>query len=716
MQHSNIHFKKDLNNQETYESLKTFFKEDSEFLYLLKPLLKALGWPGHHRHLIETLPHFHDALDLTDFRNVFAKLNYTSYSIKGELSDIEQGILPCLFIPNDEPSYIITAKTKDSFIIHHSEQKEKTEIPNHLKSEGTIFVFKEAGANNINTKTKNWFLETLSHYKSLFYQIAIISMILNLFLLATPIFIMTAYDKIIPTGSQSMIFHFMTGAVIFLLGGMALQSMRARIIAHIGARLDTTIGDTIFEHLLYLPPSFTESASVGAQISRIKDFDSVRDFVTSPFIPSLFELPFTIIALVIIGSLSGMLVFVPIIMILIFIGLFYTSHSLVNKISKQSSDDNVVKETFEIEALSHLREVKSLCCEKIWVNRFKEISSRATFSEFKSSFITFILDTVSDSIVILSGLTVVAIGVQLVINEDMSAGALIAVMMLVWRTLSPIKLFFSMLPRLDKINTSIQQINRLMKIKVERDPHKLIAPIQAKEGKIDLARVSFRYKNNLPPALLGVTLSIEPGEIVCIIGKNGSGKSTLCKLLTQMYLPQGGAIFLDNSNIRQLDPIELRHAIAYLPQKSSLFFGTILQNLKFSNITATEAEINLACKKAGVYKNIMDLPLGFDTHIDDCSSDLYSATFKQKIALARTYLKASPIMVLDEPTSHLNNIDDKLFMQTINDLKGKVSTILITHRPAHMRMADKIFYFEQGQIALQGRPEDILPKISFESL
>lgn len=715
MYNSNINAKNNLTDMETYQSLKTFFKEDTEFLYLLKPLLNALGWPGYHRHLVETLPHFHDNLDLTSFRNILAKLNYTSHAINGTLNDVNKNILPCLFIPNDEPAFVITAKHHTELTIHHSEQKMLTK-QSISDMKGTIYIFKECEPNENILTSKNWFFKTLSRYKVLLYQISILSIVMNGFLLATPLFIMAAYDKVIPTGSHTMIFHFMLGAVIFLLGGLALQSMRAKIIAYIGARLDTTIGDTIFEHLLYLPPAFTESASIGAQISRIKDFDTVRDFITSPFVATLFELPFTIVALIVIGSLAGMLVFVPIAMILIFIALFFIFHPIIDKASKQNAKDNTNKETFEIESLSNLREIKTLACEKKWIARFKDISSRSSFSGFKSSLLTFTLNTIADTIVMLSGLLVIVVGVKLVINEEMTSGALIAIMMLVWRTLSPIKTFFSMLPKLNQINASINQINRLMRIKVERDPHKIITPIHPKEGKIDFSRVSFRYRNDLPPALLGVSLSIEPGELVCIVGKNGSGKSTICKLITHMYLPQGGAIFLDGSNIRQLDPIELRHAIAYLPQGSRLFYGTIAQNLKFSNITATEIEMRNACKMAGIYQAIIKLPLGFDTQVNDCSNDLYSATFKQKIALARTYLKASPIMVLDEPTSHFDNTDDALFMQTICELKGQVSTILITHRPAHMKLADKIFYFEQGHIVLQGRPEDVLPKISFDLL
>jgi len=715
MYRNNINFKNDLTDLETYESLKNIFKEDTEFLYLLKPLLNALGWPGHHRHLIEALPHFADSLDLTSFRNILAKLNYTSYAVEGKLSDIEKSILPCLFIPNTEPAFIITAKHHDEFIIHHGEHKAVTK-QTRTDLEGIFYIFQENKITNIHSATNNWFLKTLSRYKVLIYQIFILSTILNIFLLATPLFIMAAYDKVIPTGSHSMIFHFMLGAVIFLLGSLALQSMRAKIIGYIGARLDTTIGGAIFEHLLYLPPSFTESASIGAQISRIKEFDTVRDFVTSPFVSTLFELPFTIIALIVIGHLSGSLVFVPITMILIFITLFFIFSPIIANATKQSAKNNTDKEAFEIESLSNLREIKSLACEKKWIARYKEISSRSSFSDFKSSILTSTLNIIADSVVMLSGLLVIMIGVKLVINEEITAGALIAIMMLIWRTLSPIKSFFSILPKFGQIHNSIKQINRLMNIKVEHPPQKIIAPIQPKMGKIDFSHVSFRYRNDLPPAILGVNLNLEPGKLICVVGKNGSGKSTFCKLITQMYQPQSGAIYLDDSNIRQLNPIELRHAIAYLPQSSKLFYGTIAQNLKFSNITATEEDMKKACKMAGIYEDIIKLPLGFDTQVTDSSNNLYSATFKQKIALARTYLKSSTIMILDEPTSHFDNSDDLLFMETIFSLKGQVCTILVTHRPTHMKIADKIIYFDQGQVALQGRPEDVLPKISFDLL
>lgn len=714
MQNSSLQKRIELNEAETFESIRTYFKEDTEFTFLLKPLLDALGWPGHHRHLVETLPHFNDHLDITNFMNVMAKLNYKNYSIKGKLSEINESVLPCLFVPHQEDAFVIVSKKQARLSVWSSAKQEKIEIP-QSNLEGTIYIFKQNDDTN-DKVSKNWFLDILSRYRLLFYQICVVSMLLNLFLLAAPIFIMSAYDKVIPSGSQDMIFYFMLGAGIFLVGAIILQSMRAHMIAYIAARLDITIGETIFEHLMYLAPSYTESASVGSQIARIKDFDMVREFISSPFVTTLFELPFTIVALIVIALLAGEIVFIPIIMMLIFLGFFVLTYPLVNRVNQLGSIANSEKETFKIETLTNLRAVKAVSSEHIWQKRFKEKSSRATYCDFRSTFLSFILDSISDAIVMISGLVVIYVGVQQVIANEMTAGTLIAIMMLVWRTLSPIKTFFSMLPKLNQINSSLNQINRLIKIKVERDPNKVIMPIQPNLGKVDFQRVSFRYRSDLPPALLGATISIQPGELTCVIGKNGSGKSTLCKLITQMYIPQGGVILLDNTNIKQIDPIELRHAIAYLPQNTNLFFGTISQNLKFSKITASDEEMIQACKMAGVYEDVIKLPLGFDTHIDDCSKDLYSACFKQKIALARTYLKASPIMVLDEPTNHFNYRDDEQFVKTINELKGKVSILLITHRPAHMRLADKIFYFDQGYMVLQGRPADVLPKLPLDLL
>ena len=184
-----------------------------------------------------------------------------------------------------------------------------------------------------------------------------------------------------------------------------------------------------------------------------------------------------------------------------------------------------------------------------------------------------------------------------------------------------------------------------MRIHSERDPHKIISPLTPKEGNLKFSRVSFRYRPDTAPSLLGVSFNAHHGELVAVTGRNGSGKSTLLKMIPRIYQPQAGTIKLNNVNTLQIDVVELRHAIAYMPQNTSLFYGTIAQNLRFSNLTATEDELVFATKMAGVYEEIMRLPKQFSTPISDNHQMLLSASFKQKIALARIYLKKSKIVL-----------------------------------------------------------------------
>lgn len=698
-----------------HEDIVNYFKEDSEFVHLLEPLLKALGWPGAYKHLVEALPHYAQTLDLTGFRNVMAMLNYHSQAVEINFKDVVIELMPALFIPKDQLAMILIKTTNDGVVCYDAATKDYKMVP-FQNIEGTLYIFQPLQSVNATKGTTNWFSKSFKRFHSIFLQVFLMSLLINMFLLVSPLFIMGVFDKVFSSDSVSMLIQLTLGVSITLAGGYILNKMRTHMLSYVGARLDITVGDAILQRLLFLAPSYTENATVGAQIARIKDFDSIREFFTSPSVSVLFELPFALVFLAAIWMLGGWIILIPLAMLLVFSILFYIVNPYIVKSIKQTADFNAKKQAFQLETLSNMRSIRLMGAQQHWLDRFKDITSKSLASEFFSSMITQSLNIVSETIMMISGLLVVGFGVLQVIDGNMSVGALIATMMLVWRVLAPIKTFFSMLPRLDQIITSVKQINHLMKIPLERDPHKIVQPIAQKEGKIEFNRVSFRYRSDMMPTLLGINFKINPGELVAICGQNGCGKSTLLKLIADLYPIQAGNIFLDNMNLRQIDVIELRQSIGYLPQNTCLFYGTIAQNLRFAEPLASLDELVDATRLAGVYDEIRTLPKGFDTRIGDHAGGALSRSFQQKLMLARTFLKKSSILLLDEPTNYLDFEMTEQFNETIKSLRGKTTVLLVTHRPGQMKMADRILYLEQGHLLFNGPPKDVLPKLPLDLL
>lgn len=694
-------------SKQAQDNLKVFFKEDSEFLRLLKPLLVSLQWPGDMRNLIEMLPHYSDALTLTLFRNVLARLNYQTIPIDLKLNQVIDGLLPGIFIANNQYALLLEKRVGDQFkTFDSSENKYKYISADDLI--GTLYVVKEIEEAPVTHLIHGWFMANLKRFKPLFYKIIFLSCIINFFSLAIPFFIMKIYDVVIPSESMSMLISSLLGVLIILGGSFLIKQLRSKSLSYVGARLDVLVGNVLFEKILYLPPQFTENAQVGAQIARLKDFEHIREFMSSNYIATLFDLPFALLFLGVIGWLGGMVMLVPVSAFVFFSIFFFLLKSSLESSNRKSANLNEKKQNFQVETLTNLREIKVLGLEGTWVKRYEKIIAQSTMSEFRSSLITSSLSSIADATMVIVGLGIIVVGAHQAILGHLSPGELIAIMLLSWRALAPIKKMFSIIPKLEQISNSIKQIDALMQLPSEKKENKIIAPVSCKDGRIDFVRVSFRYQPDLPPALLGISFTVKPGQLVVISGKNSSGKSTLLKLISSIYLPQVGSILLDNMNTKQLDPIELRHNVAYMPQNSILFYGTIAQNLRMANPLASQLELITACQQAGCLEEIIALPKKFDTRVGDNSQILINNSFKQKLALARTYLQQCNIMLFDEPTSNFDHDDDTRFINHLQSQKGKKTILLVTHRPAHIKQADRVIYIEHGQILYDGTADQFL--------
>ncbi len=692
------------------DDLSEFFDHDSEFLHLLEPLLISLGWPGHFKQLVEALPHYAKALDLTLFRNVMATLNYKSEKVHLSVEDLVDPLLPGLLVPKDKAAMIIMEIHGNDAFVFDSQTRSYQLIPTQgLK--GDFYYFKVIDEQTETRGTKGWFGKSLLRFKTHVMQIFFISLLINIFTLATPLFIMMTFDWVFTGQSVLLLFQLSLGMMIIVGASYALNVLRANILAYISARLDITMGDAILERILFLAPSYTENAPLGAQVARIKDFDSIREFISTPFLSAVFELPFSILFLGLIWYLAGPVVLIPVLMVILYMTIYAMLNPKIDNSMLKSAKANSDKQEFQIETLSHMRTIRFFGTQKQWQSRYEKKAADAIFSDFIASMLTSTLNTLSETIMMIAGLLVIGFGVVGVIDGSMSIGALIATMMLVWRVLSPLKTFFSMLPRIDQVFNSIKQVNLLMKLPIEHNPHSIASPVDFQTGAVEFSRVSFRYRQDMLPTLLGINFSIKQGELVAICGQNGAGKSTLLKLIVNLYPIQAGNIFIDHINTRQIDVIALRKSIAYMPQETNLFFGTIAQNFKFSEPLATEQDMIDAAKKAGVLEEIMALPKQFQTRIEEFSNENLSRSFIKKISLARTFLKNSPVILLDEPTNDLDNEATERFMASLEELKGKHTIIVVTHRPALMKTADRILYIEQGQLLLNGPTKDVLPKI-----
>lgn len=271
--------------------------------------------------------------------------------------------------------------------------------------------------------------------------------------------------------------------------------------------------------------------------------------------------------------------------------------------------------------------------------------------------------------------------------------------------LTPLQGMFLSYSKLQQMLKSITQINNLMKLKVEKDESHIDLHENPARRKLELDRVSFRYDQHSDPALLGVTFNIDPGELVAVVGLTGAGKSTLLKLIAGMYKPQAGALLLDGVDLRQLNAMELRRSIAYVPQEIRMFHGTIAQNIRLNNCLATDQKLHEAAEKAGILEDILSLPMGFDTRIGDKAMKHFPPGFMRSLSIARAFSCEAKVLLLDEPGASLDTLSDARFVDQLCSLRGEHTVVMVSHRPSHIRLADKVVVLDQGSVSFVGEPD-----------
>ncbi|MBT4888570.1 MAG: ATP-binding cassette domain-containing protein [Rhodospirillales bacterium] len=686
----------------------------------LVPLLEAIGWHGHPRHVAEAIPHFIDNLDITSFRNIMANLRYESWPINISLHKLDTRLMPCLFVPKNGDAYLVESIDDKTVHIFNGGTEKHEDIPID-KQEGVAYVFKkiETGINQTIKTKLGWFRAVIERFRGLTYQVLVLTLILNLLALSTPLFVMAVYDKVVASRSMETLTYFAVGVSLALICDMVLRAIRSRILAFIGARLDNIVGNAVFQRIMLLPPALTERSTVGSQVARIKDFENVREFFTGQVALTFIELPFSIIFVIVIGILGGPVAFVPLVMVALFVILGMVMTPLIQQSVSKASRGSSKRQELVVETLGDMRAVKEAGGEDTWLERYRENSALASLNSFHTSLYGSFVQTLSSIMMTAAGMATVAFGVFRVLDGNMTIGALVACMILVWRVLGPLQMTFVSLARLTQVKSSVSQINALMNMKVEREPDKTVLPLPRFDGYISFARVSMRYSPETDPALVGVSFEVEPGEVVCVIGGNGSGKSTLIKVLAGMYFPQAGNIRIDQQDLRQLDLIEVRHAISYVPQMIQLFYGTIAQNLRLTRPTASDEELKWAAQEAGVLDEILALEqgsgkwkrTGFDVRVGDGTGGQMPTSFLQRLNLTRGYIKRSSIMLFDEPGNGLDYEGDQAFMRKVEKLRGNTTVFIVTHRPSHLKLADKIIWMEAGHLKAFGPAEAVLQQI-----
>lgn len=685
--------------------------ELSPYAACILPILSELGWRSYKRELIESIPHFANHIDLVDLRNMLVTLGYESDEKKTSVGKVCTKLLPCLFESESGGIYVVTEISKDTATYFDAHKNDYC-TADILKEKGIAYFFTDMNPTHAMTgleqSSDQWFTQILKRFRKLVKHLVAMTFMLNIIAMFVPLFIMVVYDNVIGARSTHSVPYLMAGIAIALACELIFRLVRSKTLGLLAGRLDYIIGVETFKKIMSLPPALTERSTVISQLSRLRQFESIRDFFTGPSATLFLELPFVLLFIALLAFLGGSIALVPVVMIGIYLLFSWLWFPSLNKKLVHAGHARSARQRMLMETFSGLRELKALGAEGAWLELYREASGEAMTRTFKTSTSHALINSVAQSLMTIAGISVLALGTLKVMSGDMTIGALIAVMALIWRVLSPLQGVCLAMLQIDQITQSIKQLNQLMRVPSELNSYKAGLIMPKITGKVNFDRVTFRYGPNEDPALVGASFTINPGEFVAIVGGNGSGKSTVLKLVAGMYRAQAGMLTVDDTDVRQMNATDLRRVIAYMPQKPSLFYGTIGQNIRLNQPLATDEQLVAAAKQAGILPAIKELPKGLDTLVGDHTTSRLPSGLVHGICLARSYVRKAPVFLLDEPGTSLDKVTDQNLMDHLEKMRGKQTILMVSHRPSHIRLADKAVVMINGMVAHVGTPGEAI--------
>ena len=644
--------------------------------------------------------------------------------IERSIKDILSLQLPAILLLSNENSCILESfnedKTKAKIIMAGKGEplEELVEIEK-LEEEylGFAFMLKKAfeyehenGKKTLDlSNQKHWFWSTLGFSKKVYLDCILASILINLFVLATPLFTMNVYDRVIPNNAQETLMVFTIGVIIVFLLDASLKFIRTYFLEIASKKSDIIMSSIIFEKVLDLQ-MYAHPKSVGSFANNLKSFDSIRSFLTNATLSVLIDFPFAILFLIVIFYISGILVLVPIIIILIIV-----IYALIIKKPLQASIENTYEASAKkngilIEALQNIETIKAQGMAGNIQFDWEESTGEIADKSLKSRLLSSSIPTVTGLLVGLNTVLVIVFGVYLIQNFELTMGGLIATMILSGRAISPMGQIAGLITNYEDAKTSFNMLDEIVNKPLERPTAREFVKRPSLKGNIEFKNVSFKYPDSEAYALKNVSFSITEGEKVAFIGRIGSGKSTIAKLILKLYEPLEGSILIDGIDISQIDPADLRKKLSYVPQDIHLFRNTIKSNI-LGTYKFVDDQWMIECSKMSGTDEFVKLhPMGYDMPIGERGAGL-SGGQRQSVGIARALINDSNIWLFDEPTNAMDQTSENSILNSLNEKLEEKTLLLVTQKMNLLALASRVIVMDKGAKVLDGKKEDIIKKL-----
>lgn len=551
----------------------------------------------------------------------------------------------------------------------------------------------------------SWLFGEFWRMRSVYRDVLLATILLNIFVIASPLFVMNVYDRVVPNQAFETLWVLASGLAIVLLFDLVVKLLRQFFVESAGRQIDVVLSTRLFDHVMNSRPG-SGPVSVGAFASQFKEFDAIKHFFTAAGFTALVDLPFALFFLLIIYFLGGQVVLVPLIAMLVILLYGVVMQLPLKSVVQQAQQAVAVQNARLVESLSILETLKAFNAEGRAQGRWEQSTLLSARLGLQARRLGDSIALVSAFVMQCSLLGLVIVGVYQIADYEMSLGALIACVLLGNRALSPMVQVAHLSAQYFQARAAMDALNSLTSSELEQCEGRHYLAHSEIAGELLLQNIGFSYQNG-PPVLREIDLKIKAGQHVALIGKIGSGKSTLLKIMAGMLSPSEGQISIDGIGLEQLNPVVHRSQCAYVPQDIALVSGTLRENLALKNRQSTDQELMAVCKKVGLFDWVASHPMGLDLPISELGQGL-SGGQRQGVAIARALLGQPGLFLFDELSSAMDNQSEAQIIQQIRGLAQGKTMVISTHRASLLQLVDRIVVLDNGRIVADGPKDQVL--------
>lgn len=608
--------------------------------------------------------------------------------------------------------YFVLAKSDQGKVLIHDPRSQRPEVMTLEQFgdrwAGTLILVRTSASSAGETSRFDftWFIPAIVKYRKLLSEVLLASFVLQIFSLITPLFFQVVMDKVLVHHGLTTLDVIAVGLAGVMLFESGLSGLRSYIFSHTASRIDVELGSRLFRHLITLPMGYFQARRVGDSVARMRELENIRSFLTGNAITLVLDVLFSVVFIAVMFYYSGWLTLIVVLSLPLYFAVSLFITPLMRARLNESFAKGAENQAFLVETLNGIDTVKSMAVEPQVVKKWDAQLAGYVSAGFKSQTLS---NIANESVSLVGKLVTVAtlwFGAKLVIDGSLSVGQLIAFNMLAGRVAQPIMRLAQLWTNFQQTGVSVQRLGDILNTKHEQNQtnKSTLPPIK---GRVEFDQVHFRYRADGSEILRGISLTIEAGEVIGVVGRSGSGKSTLTRLLQRLYVPERGRVLVDGMDLALADVSSLRRQIGVVLQDNMLFNRSIRENIALADPGAPLEAVIRVATLAGANEFIMELPEAYDTVVGEHGASL-SGGQRQRIAIARALMGNPRILIFDEATSALDYESERVVQQNMKSICQGRTVIVIAHRLSAVRDANRIIVVDRGQIVEQGTHSELL--------